>query len=86
LRIAALVLGEGIATSVLGAIAGVVLGTIGARWLARGLDVSSVVSPHVTPWTIGQALLIGCLVGTLGSLYPAWRGTSVSGAELLAGA
>jgi putative ABC transport system permease protein len=85
-RIGALVLGEGIAVSILGAAFGLILGTIGASWLAKGLDVSGVVTPEVTPWTIGQALLIGCLVGTFGSLYPAWRGTAVSGAELLAGA
>ena len=86
IRIAALVLAEGIATSVLGAGFGLVLGVIGADWLNRALDVSSVVSPHVTPWTIGQALLIGVAIGVLGGLYPAWRGTSVSTTELLGGA
>jgi putative ABC transport system permease protein len=82
-RVAALVLAEGVITSMAGAAVGVVLGIWGAGWLADALDVSSVVSPHVTPWTIGQALLIGCAVGIVGGLYPAWRGTSVSGSELL---
>ena len=86
IRIAALVLAEGIATSVLGAGAGLLLGVIGADWLNRALDVSKVVSPQVTPWTMGQALLIGVLIGVLGGLYPAWRGTSVSTTELLGGA
>jgi putative ABC transport system permease protein len=86
LRIAALVLAEGIATSVLGAGLGLVLGVVGADWLNRALDVSSVVTPHVTPWTIGQALLIGVAIGVLGGLYPAWRGTSVSTTQLLGGA
>jgi putative ABC transport system permease protein len=86
LRIATLVLAEGIATSVLGAGFGLILGVIGADWLNRALSVSSVVSPHVTPWTIGQALLIGVAIGVLGGLYPAWRGTSVSTTELLGGA
>jgi putative ABC transport system permease protein len=86
IRIAALVLSEGIATSVLGAGAGLLLGVIGADWLNRALDVSKVVSPQVTPWTIGQALLIGVAIGVLGGLYPAWRGTSVSTTELLGGA
>jgi putative ABC transport system permease protein len=83
-RVAALVLAEGILTSIIGAGFGLVLGSIGAGYLADGLGVSSVVTPHVTLWTIGQALLIGGLIGMLGGLYPAWRGTSVSGAELLA--
>jgi putative ABC transport system permease protein len=82
-RIAALVLAEGIATSILGAAVGLVLGVLGAGWLGDVLGVTGVVSPHVTPWTIGQALLIGVLIGVLGGLYPAWRGTSVSGVELL---
>jgi putative ABC transport system permease protein len=86
IRIAALVLAEGIATSVLGAGVGLLLGVIGADWLNRALDVSKVVSPQVTPWTMGQALLIGVLIGVLGGLYPAWRGTSVSTTQLLGGA
>ncbi|MQA74209.1 MAG: FtsX-like permease family protein [Solirubrobacterales bacterium] len=82
-RLAALVLAEGVATSVLGAGIGLVLGGLGANLLGDALGVSGVVSPHVTPWTIGQALLIGVLIGVLGGLYPAWRATSVSGVELL---
>jgi putative ABC transport system permease protein len=85
-RIAALVLAEGVATSILGAGVGLLLGVLGADGLNRALDVSKVVSPHVTPWTIGQALLIGVAIGVLGGLYPAWRGTSVSTTELLGGA
>jgi putative ABC transport system permease protein len=86
LRIAALVLAEGVATSILGAGLGLILGVFGADWLGRGLGVSTVVTPDVTPWTMGQALLIGVLIGVLGGLYPAWRGTSVSTTELLGGA
>lgn len=83
-RRAFLVLAEGLVTSIGGAALGLLLGIWGAGWLADGLDVSAVVTPQVTLWTVGQALLIGCLVGILGGLYPAWRGTSSSGAELLA--
>jgi putative ABC transport system permease protein len=85
-RIAALVLLEGVATSVIGAGLGLLGGIIGARALDRALGVSAVVSPHVTPWTLGQALLIGVAVGVLGGLYPAWRATSVSPTQLLGGA
>jgi len=85
-RIALLVLGEGVATSMLGAALGLLLGVLGADALNRALDVSSVVSPHVTLWTIGQALLIGVAIGVLGGLYPAWRGTSVSPTRVLGGA
>jgi putative ABC transport system permease protein len=84
-RIAFLVLAEGVATSMLGAGVGLLLGVIGADALNRALDVSSVVSPHVTPWTIGQALLIGVAIGVLGGLYPAWRGTTISPTKVLGG-
>ncbi|WP_187369218.1 ABC transporter permease [Baekduia soli] len=83
-RVALLVLAEGVITSIGGAAVGLLLGTLGAGWLAQGLGVSAVVTPHVTMATIGQAVLIGGAVGVLGGLYPAWRGTSISGAELLA--
>jgi ABC-type lipoprotein release transport system permease subunit len=82
-RVAVLVIAEGVVTSVLGAGLGILLGVVGANGLNHALGVSAVVSPHVTPWTIGQALLIGVLIGVLGGLYPAWRGTSVSATELL---
>ncbi|HEY2637011.1 MAG TPA: ABC transporter permease [Solirubrobacteraceae bacterium] len=85
-RVAALVLAEGVVTSVVGAGLGVLLGVVGAGALNRALGVSALVTPHVTPWTIGQALLIGVLIGVLGGLYPAWRGTSVSATELMGGA
>jgi putative ABC transport system permease protein len=85
-RIAGLVLAEGVATSVVGAGIGLLLGIVGAGALNRALGVAAVVSPHVTLWTIGQALLIGVAVGVLGGLYPAWRATSVSPTRLLGGA
>jgi putative ABC transport system permease protein len=86
LRVATLVLAEGVAVSVLGAGIGLLLGVVGAGLLNDALDVSAVVTPHVTPWTIGQGLLIGVAIGVLGGLYPAWRGTRGSAVELLGGA
>jgi putative ABC transport system permease protein len=82
-RVAALVLAEGVATSLLGAGLGLLLGVVGARALGDALDVSAVVTPHVTVDGLWQSLVIGVAIGIIGSLYPAWRGTTVSGAELL---
>jgi ABC-type lipoprotein release transport system permease subunit len=84
-RVAFLVLAEGVATSVLGAGIGLVLGVFGARALGDALAISSIVTPRVTAESIWQSLLIGIAIGALGSLYPAWRGTTVSGGELLQG-
>jgi putative ABC transport system permease protein len=85
LRIAILVLAEGVAVSLLGAGLGLLLGVVGAGLLNDALSVSAVVTPHVTPWTIGPGLLIGVAIGVLGGLYPAWRGTRGSAVELLGG-
>lgn len=82
-RIAFLVLAEGVATSLIGAAVGLLLGVIGAGALSHALGVSAVVTPNVTVWTIGQALLIGVAIGVLGGLYPAWRATSVPPSHLL---
>jgi ABC-type lipoprotein release transport system permease subunit len=84
-RVALLVLAEGIATSVVGAGMGLLLGVVGARALGNALDISAIVTPRVTAESIWQSLLIGIAIGAIGSLYPAWRGTTVSGAELLQG-
>jgi putative ABC transport system permease protein len=86
LRLVILVLAEGVAVSMLGAGLGLLLGVVGAGLLNDALEVSAVVSPQVTPWTIGQGLLIGVAIGVLGGLYPAWRGTRGSAVELLGGA
>jgi len=75
LRVASLILGEGVAVSLLGAAAGLFLGVIGAGLLVRALGVSTYVSPSVTAWALGRGLLVGVAIGVLGGIYPAWRVT-----------
>lgn len=83
-QVAGLVLSEGVVVSVLGAGAGLLLGALGAGWLGDALGVASVVEPDVTPWSIGRGLIIGVVIGVLGSLYPAWRVSRLPAEELLA--
>ncbi|HVW47000.1 MAG TPA: ABC transporter permease [Solirubrobacterales bacterium] len=84
-RIASLVLGEGVATSVIGAGAGLLFGIFAARFLSDALGVGAVVTPELTPVTIAEALLIGMAIGVLGGLYPAWRAVRVPASRLLGG-
>jgi putative ABC transport system permease protein len=84
-RVAALILGEGIAVSVIGAAAGLLLGVIGADLLVRALGVSSYVSPSVTAWGLGRGLLVGVAIGVLGGIYPAWRVTRMTPLKALSG-
>lgn len=83
-QIASLVLTEGLIVSILGAAAGLVIGSIGAMLLIHALGAAAFVSPDITAWVLGRALLIGILIGVLGGLYPAWRAAHVSPARALA--
>lgn len=75
LRVASMVMGEGVAVSALGAGLGLFLGVIGGSLLVHALGVSSYVSPVVTAWGLGRGLLVGIAIGVLGGIYPSWRVT-----------
>jgi len=83
-QIATRVIVEGIATAVLGAGIGLLLGTVGAQLLVNALGAGGFVAPDVTAWDLGRALLVGVLLGVLGGLYPAWRASHLSPAQVLA--
>lgn len=85
LRVASLILGEGVAVSVLGAAGGLLLGVIGGDLLVRALGVSAYVSPSVTAWGLGRGLLVGIAIGVLGGIYPAWRVTRMTPLKALSG-
>ncbi|HXC45111.1 MAG TPA: ABC transporter permease [Solirubrobacteraceae bacterium] len=84
-RVAALILGEGIAVSIIGAAAGLLVGVLGAEELVKALGVSGYVSPSVTAWGLGRALLVGVAIGVLGGIYPAWRVTRMTPLKALSG-
>jgi putative ABC transport system permease protein len=84
LQIAARVLIEGVITTILGTALGLLLGVLGASLLVHALGAGEFVTPDVTAWDVGDALLIGVLLGVLGGLYPAWRAAQVSPAQVLA--
>lgn len=83
-RVAGLVFGEGVAVSLLGAAAGLLLGVIGGGLLVDALGVSSYVSPSITAWGLGRGLLVGVAIGVLGGIYPAWRVTHMTPLKALA--
>lgn len=85
LRVASLILGEGVAVSMLGAAGGLLLGVIGGDLLVRALGVSAYVSPSVTAWGLGRGLLVGIAIGVLGGIWPAWRVTRMTPLKALSG-
>jgi putative ABC transport system permease protein len=77
-RVAALVLGEGIGVSLLGAAIGLVFGVLGSLLLIKLIGAGAYVSPQITAWGLGRGLLVGVSIGVLGGLYPAWRVTRMA--------
>lgn len=84
-RVAALILGEGVVVSVIGAGAGLLLGVFGGRLLVDALGVGSYITPSVTAWVLGRGLLIGIAIGVFGGIFPAWRVTRMKPARVLEG-
>jgi putative ABC transport system permease protein len=85
LRVASLILGEGVAVSMLGAVLGLLVGVVGGGLLVGALGVSAYVSPSVTAWGLGRGLLVGVAIGVLGGIYPAWRITRMTPLKALSG-
>ncbi|HWF56255.1 MAG TPA: ABC transporter permease [Solirubrobacteraceae bacterium] len=83
-QVAGRVLVEGVVTTVIGAGVGLLLGVFGAHLLVNVLGAQMFVTPQVTAWALGRALLVGVLIGVLGGLYPSWRAAHVSPAHVLA--
>lgn len=83
-QIAVRVIMEGVVTTIIGAALGLLLGVIGAHFLVIALGAQQFVTPQVTAWDLGRALLVGVLIGVLGGLYPAWRAAHLSPAQILA--
>jgi len=77
-RVAALVIGEGVGVSLLGAAIGLVFGVLGSLLLVKLMGVGAYVSPSITAWGLGRGLVVGVSIGVLGGLYPAWRVTRMA--------
>ncbi len=83
-QLALLVLGEAIAVSLLGTVAGLVLGLLASGLLPAALGLQSFISPELTAWGLGRAALIGVTIGVIGAVFPIWRVTRMSSTAALA--
>ena len=83
-QLGALMLSEALVVSMLGTGAGVLLGLAASKLLPGALGLGGFISPALTAWGIGRAVLIGIAIGTLGALYPIWRVTRMRAVVALA--
>ncbi|HTX45903.1 MAG TPA: ABC transporter permease [Solirubrobacteraceae bacterium] len=83
-QLAGLVLGEAVAVSFIGTLAGLLLGWLASGLLPQALGLQAFISPELTAWGLGRACLIGVTIGVLGAVYPVWRVTRISSAAGLA--
>lgn len=83
-QLGALVLGESLAVSMLGTGVGVLLGLAAGKLLPGALGLGGFISPALTAWGVGRAVLIGLAIGTLGAIYPVWRVTRMRSVVALA--
>ena len=72
-QLGGLVLGEALAVSALGTAAGLVLGIGASKLLPGALGLGAFISPVLTAWGFGRAVLIGITIGLVGAVYPIWR-------------
>jgi putative ABC transport system permease protein len=83
-QLAGLVMGEAVAVSVLGTGVGLLLGVAASKLLPGALGLGPFISPVLTVWGFGRAILIGIMIGLVGSIYPAWRVTRMRSVVALA--
>lgn len=83
-QLGAIVMGEAVGVSVIGAGLGLGLGIAAGEVLPRMLSLLDVVQPHVTAWGLGRGLLVGIAIGVLGGVYPTWRVARMAPAGVLA--
>lgn len=83
-QLAWLVIGEAVIVSVLGTAAGLALGILASKLLPGALGLGDFISPRLTAPDLGEAILIGIIIGIVGAAYPAWRVTRMRSTIALA--
>jgi putative ABC transport system permease protein len=85
-QLGALVLGEAVTVSLLGTGFGILLGLAASKLLPGALGLGEFISPVLTVWDLGRAILIGISIGIAGALYPIWLVTRMRSVLALANA
>ena len=73
LHIVRLIVGETMATSLVGATVGLALGALGADLVVNALSAAAFVTPDVSLWVLARGLLVGFALGVVGALFCVWQ-------------
>lgn len=80
-RVVAMIVGESLILSVLGAVVGIVAAFLFLKWLANNPAASNFVEGKFPPTVVLRGFLLALLVGLIGGLYPAYRATRMLPSE-----
>lgn len=80
-RVVAMIMGEAVVLSCLGALLGIVMAIVGSRVLAGNSHVNGFMSGHIASWVLATAAAIAICVGVAGAAYPAWRASRLQPSE-----
>jgi len=82
-RVLRLILGQALALSFLGGLAGLGLGFLLVMWANATPAVSSFATGIITPSMLIEGMVMALLLGTVGGMYPAWRAAGLQPTEAL---
>ncbi|MDZ7697879.1 MAG: FtsX-like permease family protein [Deltaproteobacteria bacterium] len=66
-----------------GGVTGILSGAFGLEWLIRGTELNAYIDPRLDVWIVMETFLVSAVLGTLASIYPAWRAVRISPTEAL---
>jgi putative ABC transport system permease protein len=72
-HIVRLIVGETMAVSLAGALAGLVLGALASDLVVRALSAAAFVTPDISVWVLARGLFVGFALGVLGALFCVWQ-------------
>jgi putative ABC transport system permease protein len=82
-RVLGLIMGESLALSLIGGLAGTALGVAAVRALGSSPATGGLLQGHFSPGLFIQALIVALVLGGLGGFYPAWRASQLTPLEAL---
>lgn len=82
-RVLGLIMGESLALSLIGGLAGTALGVAAVKALSSSPATGGLLQGRFSPGLFLQALVVALVLGALGGFYPAWRASQLIPLEAL---